>query len=203
MAVTGSWCASEHGGTKGATLGSLAGQTGHMDGSGKGTGPVRVRPATEEDLDLLVEQTWAVAAEGQWLGVEVPFDRLARRDRLAAVASGESSRLLVADATAAGGPPAIGHISVVIAPYGVAEIGMLLAEGWRGRGIGRSLLDAAIEWAAKAGAHKMALELWPHNDAALRLYRRAGFVEEGRKIRHYRRRNGELWDSLLMGRPLP
>jgi ribosomal protein S18 acetylase RimI-like enzyme len=45
----------------------------------------------------------------------------------------------------------------------------------------------------------MALEVWPDNTAALHLYRRAGFVEEGRKLLHYRRRNGELWDSVLMG----
>jgi len=59
-----------------------------------------------------------------------------------------------------------------------------------------------MQWAANAGAHKMALEVWPHNEAAIHLYRAAGFVEEGRKVRHYRRRNGELWDSVLMGRPL-
>jgi RimJ/RimL family protein N-acetyltransferase len=170
--------------------------------SGAELGRVIVRPATEDDLDLMVEATWAVAAEGRWLGVEIPFDRTARRDRLAAVATGESSTVLVADATAAGGPAVVGHLSVVIAPYGVAEIGMLIIDGWRGRGIGRALLDAAVDWAARAGAHKMALETWPHNDAAIRLYQRAGFVEEGRKVRHYRRQNGELWDSVLMGRPL-
>jgi putative acetyltransferase len=43
------------------------------------------------------------------------------------------------------------------------------------------------------------LELWPHNRAARRLYERAGFVEEGRRRRHYRRRSGELWDSVVMG----
>jgi RimJ/RimL family protein N-acetyltransferase len=174
-----------------------------MDGNGDELGPLTVRPATEDDLDLLVEQTWAVAAEGRWIGVEVPFDRTTRRDRLAALVAGEPSTVLVADAAAAGGPPVVGHLSVVIAPYGVAEIGMLIIDGWRGRGIGRALLDAGIDWAAKAGAHKMALETWPHNDAAIRLYERAGFVEEGRKVRHYRRQNGELWDSVLMGRPLP
>jgi len=173
-----------------------------MEVSGDEHGPVTVRPATEGDLDLLVEETWAVAAEGRWIGVEVPFDRMVRRDWLAAVANGESSTVLVADATAAGGPAVVGHLSVVIAPYGVAEIGMLVIDGWRGRGIGRALLDAAIDWAANAGAHKMALETWPHNEAAIRLYERAGFVEEGRKVRHYRRQNGELWDSVLMGRPL-
>ena len=97
----------------------------------------------------------------------------------------------------------MGYISVEIASYGVADIGMLVTDGWRGRGLGSALLDAAMEWASGAGAHKVALEVWPHNDAGLALYRRAGFVEEGRKRRHYRRRNGEIWDAVLMGRPLP
>jgi RimJ/RimL family protein N-acetyltransferase len=38
-----------------------------------------------------------------------------------------------------------------------------------------------------------------HNAAAIALYRKSGFVEEGRRIRHYRRANGELWDSIVMG----
>ncbi|MGH9121188.1 MAG: GNAT family N-acetyltransferase, partial [Acidimicrobiales bacterium] len=80
--------------------------------------------------------------------------------------------------------------------------GMLVTREWRGRGAGSALLQAALEWARDNGAHKMALEVWPHNEGAIRLYERFGFVEEGRKRRHYRRRNGELWDSVLMGRSL-
>ncbi len=48
----------------------------------------------------------------------------------------------------------------------------------------------------------VAAQVWPHNSSAIELYHRAGFVEEGRKRRHYRRRNGEIWDAVLMGRPL-
>jgi ribosomal protein S18 acetylase RimI-like enzyme len=166
-------------------------------------GAAIVRPATDEDLDILVEQTWDVAAEGQWTGVEVPFDRDDRRARFNALISGASSTVLVADASPAGGPGVVGHISVDIASYGVADIGMLIVIGWRGLGLGHALLDAAIGWATARGAHKMALEAWPDNTAALDLYRRAGFIEEGRKHRHYRRRNGELWDAVLMGRQLP
>ena len=45
----------------------------------------------------------------------------------------------------------------------------------------------------------MALEVWPDNERAIALYTRMGFIEEGRLRRHYRRRNGELWDALIMG----
>jgi putative acetyltransferase len=162
-----------------------------------------IRPARGEDLDELVQHTWDVAAEGRWTGVEVPFDRDARRVRLDTLSSGISSTVLVADTSLAGGPGVVGYISIEIAPYGVADIGMLIIVEWRGLGLGAKMLDAAIEWAAAAGAHKMALEVWPHNSAALELYRRAGFAQEGRKRRHYRRRNGEMWDAVLMGRSLP
>ena len=162
-----------------------------------------VRPATREDLDELVRHTWEVAAEGHWIGTEVPFDREERRKRFDRIASGGSSALFVADTSAGGGPGVVGHISVDIASYGVADIGMLIIAGWRSLGLGTLMLDSAIAWATGAGAHKMALEVWPHNAAALELYRQAGFIEEGRKLRHYRRRNGEVWDAVVMGRQLP
>jgi RimJ/RimL family protein N-acetyltransferase len=162
-----------------------------------------VRPARSEDLDELVQHIWDVAAEGRWIGVEIPFDRDARRTRLDKLSSGASSTLFVVDTSSAGGPGVVGHISVEIASYGVADIGMLIIVGWRGLGLGTTMLDAAIEWATALGAHKMALEAWPHNSSALELYRRAGFVVEGRKRRHYRRNSGEIWDAVLMGRSLP
>jgi ribosomal protein S18 acetylase RimI-like enzyme len=165
-------------------------------------GNVQVRLANDDDLDIIVEQIWQVAAEGRWLGTEVPFDRAARRERLAAALANESAAVLMACTSGADGEAVVGHVWVSVAPYGVADVGMLVLQGWRGRGIGKLLLESAIRWATNAGAHKVALEVWPDNQAAIALYRGAGFVEEGRKVRHYRRRNGELWDSVLMGRPL-
>ncbi|MBO0692113.1 MAG: GNAT family N-acetyltransferase [Acidimicrobiaceae bacterium] len=184
-----------------------------LEGAAPSTG---IRPATAADLDRLIDVIWSVAAEGRWLGTQVPFDRDARRAMLEAALAAESSTILVAEAASASasesasesasaagrGSAVIGDVTVRLAPYGVADLSMMLLDGWRGRGIGTALLDAGIEWARAAGAHKVALEVWPHNEPALRLYRRAGFVEEGRKRRHYRRANGELWDAILMGLPL-
>jgi ribosomal protein S18 acetylase RimI-like enzyme len=47
--------------------------------------------------------------------------------------------------------------------------------------------------------HKLSLGVWPHNAAAIALYRKFGFVEEGRRVKHYRRQSGELWDIIEMG----
>jgi ribosomal protein S18 acetylase RimI-like enzyme len=168
-----------------------------------GQQPAEIRPATEADVDRLVDLLWAVAAEGRWIGTEIPFDRNARRDGLAERIRGAHSVVLVADAgRSAADAGVVGEITVNVTGYGVADISMLLAEGWRGRGLGAALLDAALDWAGGAGAHKAFLEVWPHNEAGVALYRSRGFVEEGRKLRHYRRNNGECWDAILMGRPL-
>jgi RimJ/RimL family protein N-acetyltransferase len=154
-----------------------------------------VRPAREQDLDPIVDLFAAVAAEGRWIGTEWPFDRERRRQALAEALDDERSALLVADA----GGPLVGQLSMWLARYGVADLGMLVAEGWRGRGVGGALLRAGIDWARQAGAHKVGLQVWPHNRAAIALYEKFGFQREGVLRRHYRRRSGELWDAVLMG----
>jgi ribosomal protein S18 acetylase RimI-like enzyme len=76
---------------------------------------------------------------------------------------------------------------------------MAVAREWRGRGVGAALLEAAIEWARERGLHKLSLGVFAHNAAAIALYRKFGFVEEGLRIKQYRRTSGELWDSVDMG----
>ena len=157
---------------------------------------VTIRPETEDDIAALLDVFAAVAAEGRWIGTEAPIDRPARAQRIRdGLRRPESYAAFVAEADGR----IIGSIGLDLAPYGVAGIGMALADKYRGQGIGRRLLDRGIEWARQAGAHKLALEVWPHNERAIALYRRVGFVEEGRLRQHDRRRNGELWDALVMG----
>jgi len=73
----------------------------------------------------------------------------------------------------------------------------------RGLGLGSALLTEAIAWAdAHPVVHKITLQAWPHNTAAVTLYRKFGFQMEGYLHRHWRRRNGELWDAVLMGLPV-
>ena len=81
----------------------------------------------------------------------------------------------------------------------VADFSIYIERGWRGRGVGSALMRAAISRAREQGLHKLSLEVFAHNAAAIALYRACGFTEEGRRIRQYRRSSGELWDSVIMG----
>jgi RimJ/RimL family protein N-acetyltransferase len=164
---------------------------------------VEVRPARERDVDEVVDLLVAVAAERRWIGMEPPVDTARRRRLLTGGINDPRSVQLVATADSSAPNLAdgavVGQLGMELAPYGVADLGMVVAEAWRGRGIGGALLDAGIAWARDAGAHKVGLQVWPHNQAAIALYEKFGFEREGVLRRHYRRRSGELWDAVVMG----
>ena len=157
---------------------------------------VGVRRARPDDVDALVEMFVVVVEEGRWLGTQPPVDRAERRDRfLDEIHTPEKNASLVATVD----DEVVGHARVDLAPYNVAGLGMMVDVNWRGLGVGGALVRGAIDAARELGAHKLALQVWPHNDVARRLYLRHGFVEEGLLRRHYPRHNGELWDSVIMG----
>ncbi len=156
---------------------------------------VGVRRALPDDIAAVIDLFVAVVEEGRWLGTQSPVDRDAQHERFMHEASSDDAVSLVAVVDDA----IVGHVRVELAPYKVAGLGMMVDARWRGRGVGGALVRSAIDAARDLGAHKVALQVWPHNTAARRLYLRYGFVEEGVLRRHYPRRNGELWDAVIMG----
>jgi ribosomal protein S18 acetylase RimI-like enzyme len=154
---------------------------------------VRVRPARPDDLGAWLRIFDAVVAEGR-MGHEPPLDHTW------AVGWFESS--LVEDAQLR--LVALLDEDVVGSLYaedqrGRVSFGMFVAGSARGRGVGRALVEELLAWARGRDAHKVHLEVWPDNDPAIGLYESFGFTYEGRRVRQYRRRGGELWDSLIMG----
>ncbi|HEX4197946.1 MAG TPA: GNAT family N-acetyltransferase [Caulobacteraceae bacterium] len=71
----------------------------------------------------------------------------------------------------------------------------------RRAGVGRALVEAAAVVAAAAGARRLFLEVASDNDAALALYRSAGFAEAGQRPAYYRRGTGAV-DALVLRRDL-
>ena len=70
---------------------------------------------------------------------------------------------------------------------------------FRGRGIGRLLIDDWRAWATEQGAEDYFLEMRADNDA-VHLYERAGFTECGRRSAYYRGNDGKLRDAITMRR---
>ena len=154
-----------------------------------------VRPLQPRDLDGAVDLLAKVADERRWIATEPPVDRDARRRayRESFLEDPPSGRMFVA----VNEDEVIGAAGM--AGTGLVDLGMSVDPRWRGRGVGSALLEACIEWARDAGAYKIALQVWPHNEAALALYEKFGFEREGYLRKQWRRSSGELWDAILMG----
>lgn len=162
------------------------------------TGAV-VRRATPADAAALVALGREVGAEpegwlitdGDWrdVGDERRYLRAIRRTPHAAVFVAEADDRIVGRLSLArDSHPACAH---------VADLGLMVDAAHRRQGIGSALLEQAVEWARGAGVEKIELHVFPHNEAAIRLYERFGFEREGIRRRHYRRRNERL-DAVLM-----
>ena len=158
---------------------------------------VDVRDAVPSDVPAVLDLHARVAAEGRWIGTEAPVDT-DRYERLFREAiESETSNLLVA----VDGTTVVGNLGLHPTVRGVVGIGMSIDPDYRGQGVGTALMTAGhLDRALRQdGVHKLELEVWPHNAAGLALYTKVGFEFEGRRRRHYRRQNGELWDSIVMG----
>jgi RimJ/RimL family protein N-acetyltransferase len=167
---------------------------------------MRVRPATLADTEELGRGFKIVVDEKRWLGVQPPVTApgMAKWIRTR-MDEGRLLFVLEADANAQGkdDAPLVGLIDLhPTRTEGVHAIGMWILPGYRGQGGGRMLLDAAIE-VRRPHVHKIELEVWPDNEAAIALYERAGFEREGLRRNHYRRRDGRLRSSVIMARLFP
>jgi RimJ/RimL family protein N-acetyltransferase len=153
-----------------------------------------IRPAGPADVPGIITLFTAVAEERDSIGTEPGFDVAQRQSSiLTSIQQGASCMLVAARRDVV-----VGSLSLQV-QHGVGSLGMMVARHHRRQSIGGRLLDESLRWARQRGLHKVNLQVWPHNAAAIALYRSRGFTVEGRLRRHYRRTNGELWDAVTMG----
>jgi RimJ/RimL family protein N-acetyltransferase len=162
---------------------------------------IRIRPADPADAEQLARLADAVSAEpGGWLisvagewrsaGDERRYLKALRRYPHAAVfvAEQEDGHLVGRLSVGRDPHPASAH---------VADVGLMVAIEARRQGVGRALLEAAVDWARGAGVRKLELHVFPWNEAAIALYESFGFEREGFRKAHYRR-GGDYVDAILM-----
>ena len=81
---------------------------------------------------------------------------------------------------------------------GEAEIlNLAVGASWRRRGIGRRLMERAVEEAISRGVGRIFLEVRESNAGARAFYARLGFAGEGRRRNYYR---DPAEDALLLSR---
>ena len=160
---------------------------------------VQIRRAEPRDADALVALGRDVGAEPEGWLITTGGWRTAGEERryLKAIRRWEHAAVFVAEVNG----QVVGRLSVSRdqhpASRHVADLGLMVAAERRGQGIGRGLLEAAVDWARAAGVTKLELHVFPWNEPALRLYERFGFEREGVRRGHYRRA-GEEVDAILM-----
>jgi L-amino acid N-acyltransferase YncA len=157
-----------------------------------------IRPLRAADAPGVVDLLAEVAREGRWIATEWPFDEASVARRFADEIL--ELRLLgwVADARGV----LLGNLMVHDPSRVEPEFGMLVTATHRGRGIGRALLEQAVAWGAAQHKTALRLRVFPHNEAALTLYRAGGFVELGVERASVPRRGGPPWDAIVMRREL-
>ncbi len=158
---------------------------------------ILIRPARPGDARSFVEAFRSVASERRYIRTETvgrssaPYRRRFRRtwnERGAHVLALEGDRVVGSVSIHRDEHPTTRH---------VATLGMFVTADRRGRGIGGALMDAAIGWAREFAIERVELSVYPNNAAARALYRRFGFVEEGRLVRRSRKSYG-YEDEILM-----
>ena len=79
----------------------------------------------------------------------------------------------------------------------VADFSVYVERSWRGKGVGRRLLDHLIEVARDLGYHKLVLAALLRNEAGAALYASAGFTRVG-VYREQGQLDGRWVDVLIM-----
>lgn len=79
------------------------------------------------------------------------------------------------------------------------SFGMMIHKDYRGIGIGKMLITELLDWAEKNPLiEKVSLGVFSTNRRAISLYKRMGFLEEGRKKKEIKLSENEYADDILM-----
>ncbi|MEM9063072.1 MAG: GNAT family N-acetyltransferase [Pseudomonadota bacterium] len=164
----------------------------------------KIRLARRDDAGALHHAIDSVAREERWLG----------RSRMGSLHEFQSflERLIVGDQPCVVAFDPAAPDAIVgwcdIARLGAdsrahcGQLGMGLLPEWRGRGLGRRLVDEALALADALPFERVELDVVADNTAAIALYQRVGFLREGCKIAAWRL-GGVTQDLIVMGRRNP
>lgn len=160
---------------------------------------VVIRKAEASDLERIMANLETVAKEGRWIATEEVTPERRERFQKALTAGDQLHLVALVNEQMVGGLDLAPYFSGLKKARHVMGLGMLILDGYRGLGIGTALMEEAIRWARSIGLMKISLSVFSNNEAAIRLYQKFGFIEEGRLKRQFKIM-GDYVDEVAMGR---
>lgn len=167
------------------------------EGSARDGRAYLIRPAAREDAPALVALRDAIAAEGDVIAA-APGERSVVEEELSLstlLAQGGLALTLLVAGEVSGQLLVSRHTERYQSHVG--EVAIVVSNACRGQGLGRQLLEVAVDWAAAVGLAKLTLAVFTTNARAIALYRSLGFAEEGMRRGQIRLPQGPR-DVLLM-----
>lgn len=162
---------------------------------------VEIREATIDDAQGLIDAAKRYLRDSDYLlSYEEEFNNNLEEE-IAWIKSMDNSNSLLLVATSA---------NEIIATFSLrgwqlkkvehtAEIAIAILSDWQGIGLGTSLFDSAIRWCKeKSLLEILYLDVFAENQTAYRLYRKIGFIEDGRRKNNFKTKLGKYIDNIIM-----
>lgn len=166
----------------------------------------RLRPAVPDDAEAIIRSVDAVAREGRYF-LRSRFEMDVEKERAFLAQTAEQGNLFLLARVDAPGGRLVGWVTLFRAQHEfrrhTAELGMGVLRAYRGIGVGGALMDHALRWAAGQGLEKVTLGVRASNERAQALYRKFGFVQEGRRVRDVKDQQGRYDDTVEMSYFVP
>ena len=108
-------------------------------------------------------------------------------------------RLVALEGVRVEGFAALSPVSARKVYEGVAEVSVYVGAEFRGKGLGRALLEALIRESEAGGVWTLQAGIFPENEASVALHRACGFREVGRRER-IGKHKGRWRDTVLLER---
>ena len=163
----------------------------------------QIRDARMDDAELLAEAQRRIARiPGRLASTPDELKDEAFRERIGRLASSDCGRFIVVVEKTS--QEIVGHaildpLKLAVTSH-VVDLTIAVHEGYQGRGLGKQLLSHLIDWARSSPRiERMELRVRSANTPAIALYKKLGFVEEGRMVRRLKIAPDRYLDDIVMG----
>ncbi|MBP0725365.1 GNAT family N-acetyltransferase [Bacillus sp. RG28] len=163
----------------------------------------KIRTGTVEDAEAILDIENDVISEGEYFIAEsdeleqTPIQK--QRDWVQSNLENERETLIVAEMNGVVVGWIVFRSNNKKRLLHTGSITMLIRKNYRGLGIGTMLLEALLGWAEENPyIEKVSLGVFSTNHRAISLYKKMGFLEEGRKINEFKFNDNEYMDDILM-----